>query len=108
MTAETWAVGKDWLLWCGINHATAGNMIGKWLRDARDGQIVNDAIFAGIDAGTRDPKAFVTKIISEANKGRGQKSYPGDLKNMKYGAPEDFIEGFPEANLMSDWDGRPQ
>lgn len=104
MKAEIWGVGKDWLSWCGVNDKTAGNMIGKWMRDARDPQIVRDAIFAGIEAKTLDPKPFVTKIITEANKGRGRQQYPGDLKGMDYTPPSDFIEGFPEADLMRDWD----
>lgn len=99
MTSEIWGVGKDWLAWCGVNHTTAGRLIGKWLRDARSEQIVRDAIFDGIQEGTRDPQAYVAKIISESNKGRGRRQYPGDLRGMNYGAPPDFINGFPEADL---------
>lgn len=102
MTAEIWGVGKDWLAWCGVNHQTAGRLIGKWLRDARSERIVRDAIFSGIEAGTRDPQSFVAKVVGEANKGRGHRAYPGDLRGMSYGESDDF----PGVD-MRDWDGRP-
>lgn len=102
METEIWAVGKALM----AHYPPAagprggrkdpGQMIGRWLREARDRAIVRDAIWAAIEARTQDPLSFIQKIVSEANHGRGRRQYQGDLRGVDYSHNEGF-------GIQEDW-----
>lgn len=88
--SEIWGQGKALLKHFGINHAQAGKLIGKWVRDARDEKLLLDAIRGAIRAGTQDPASYITKVIKEGNAGRGRREYAGDLRGLDYSPPPNF------------------
>ena len=104
---EIWTVGKALLAHYPPpagprgGRRDPGSMIGKWLRDVRNPQILLDAIHDAIRAGTQEPVPYITQIVGEANAGRGRRQYPGELRNMNYGAPP---VGFTGGSAFADLD----
>ena len=70
VTGALWSIGKDYLSKHGVKNG--GGIIGKWRSQAGSDAKVLEAIEVAQKSGTQDPVPYISKIISNGNKGNGK------------------------------------